>query len=91
MRGSAETDERFMREALSLAQQKSRALDVAFASAALGECLATQKRYQEAEPLLTQSSKTFESLQVSGSPVIREARERLASLYKVWGKRSELN
>jgi tetratricopeptide (TPR) repeat protein/tRNA A-37 threonylcarbamoyl transferase component Bud32 len=89
--GATKEAEPLLREALSLAQQKSRALDVAFASAALGECLATQKRYQEAEPLLTQSSKTFESLQVSGSPVIREARERLASLYKVWGKRSELN
>lgn len=89
--GAAKEAEPLLRDALSFAQQKSRPLDVAFASAALGECLVTQERYSEAEPLLTQSYKTLESIQVSGSPAIREARERLTSLYKVWGKQSGLN
>ena len=89
--GRSEQAEPLLREALSLAQQKSRALDVAFASAALGECLATQKRYSEAEPLLAESYRTFKTLQVPGSLVIKEAQQRLASLYNAWGKRSGLN
>ena len=83
--------EPLLREALSIAQQKSRALDVALASAALGECLATQKRYSEAEPLLVESYQTLKSLQVPQSPILKESRERLTSLYIAWGKPTESN
>ena len=48
--------EPLLRETLEIVKQSSRRpLDVALASAALGECLAIQKRYAEAEPLLIQS------------------------------------
>ena len=58
--------------------------------AALGECLAIQKRYAEAEPLLIESYEISKSVQVPGSPVIRERYERLASFYTAWGKPSSL-
>jgi eukaryotic-like serine/threonine-protein kinase len=78
--------ERLLEEALAYAQKSLRPLDQALASAALGECLATQKRYPEAEPLLIQSYEALKRLQVPGSPAIREAHERLESLYAAWGK-----
>ncbi|HKD06723.1 MAG TPA: serine/threonine-protein kinase [Bryobacteraceae bacterium] len=84
--GAAKEAEPLLRAALSSAQQKSRRLDVAFASGALGECLAAQERYSEAEPLLMDSSKILQTIQVSGSPALSEAHERLEALYKAWGK-----
>ena len=83
--------EPLLRETLAVTQQNSRRpLDVAQASGTLGECLAIQKRYAEAEPLLVQSYATLKSVQVPGSPAIKEARERLASLYAAWGKPSPI-
>jgi serine/threonine-protein kinase len=83
--------EALLRDTLAVAQQNSRRpLDVVLASGALGECLAIQKRYAEAEPLLVQSYATLKSVQVPGSPAIREARERLASLYAARGKPSQI-
>ena len=52
----------------------------------LGECLATEKRYAEAEPLLKESYETLTALQVPQSPMLDEARQRLVSLYNDWGK-----
>jgi tetratricopeptide (TPR) repeat protein len=52
----------------------------------LGECLMTEKRYAEAEPLLKESYETLTALQVSQSPMLEEARQRLVSLYDDWGK-----
>jgi tetratricopeptide (TPR) repeat protein len=83
--------EPLLRETLAVTQQNSRRpLDVAQASGALGDCLAIQERYAEAEPLLVQSYATLKSVQVPGSPDIKEARERLASLYAAWGKPSPI-
>ena len=77
-----------MRQALAIREQKSPRLSnyVAIALGSLGECLTTQKRYAEAEPLLNESYQTLSSLHVPQSPVLKEARERLASLYAAWGK-----
>jgi tetratricopeptide (TPR) repeat protein len=83
--------EALLRDTLSVAQQNARRpLDVAQASGALGECLTIQKRYAEAEPLLVQSYDTLKSVQVPGSPAIKEARERLASLYAARRKPSPI-
>lgn len=79
--------EPILREALAIRQQKShRRMDVALASGNLGECLLTQKRYAEAEPLLAESYRTLKSLQVPQSPALKEAHERLVLLYSAWGK-----
>jgi tetratricopeptide (TPR) repeat protein len=89
--GRSREAEALLRDTLAVAQQNSRRpLDVALASGALGECLAIQKRYAEAEPLLIQSYATLKSVQVPGSPAIKEARERLASVYAAWGKPSPI-
>jgi eukaryotic-like serine/threonine-protein kinase len=82
--------EPLLRKALTLAQQKSRRPnDVAAAMESLGECLATQKRYAEAEPLLVESYQTFKRLQVPQSPLLNDARTRLFKLYAGWGKAPE--
>ena len=59
---------------------------MAIALGYLGECLLTQKRYDEAEPLLTESAQTLERVHVPQSPVTKEAHERLAALYAARGK-----
>jgi serine/threonine-protein kinase len=83
--------EPLLREALAMAHQNSRRpLDVTLASGALGECLVMQERYAEAEPLLIQSYATLKNLQVPGSPAVKEARDRLASLYTARGKQSPI-
>jgi serine/threonine-protein kinase len=80
--GRSAEGERLIREALAIAQQNSRQpLDRAEVMGALGECLTEEKRFQEAEPLLTESYQIFRSLEVPGSPAIREASERLTSLH----------
>lgn len=89
--GRSAQAEPLLRETLAIVQQQSRRpLEVALTSGALGECLTTQQRYAEAEPLLTQSYAALKSLQVLGSPGIKEAHERLASLYIAWGKPSPI-
>ncbi len=52
----------------------------------LGECLMTEKRYADAEPLLKESYETLAAVQVSNSPMLEEARQRLVSLYDEWGR-----
>ena len=71
-----------------IGQKSSRPGDAAQAQGYLAECLIAQKRYAEAEPLLIDSYQALKTFQVPTSPVLREARERLASLYAAWGKPS---
>jgi hypothetical protein len=55
----------------------------------LGDCLAAQARYAEAEPLLKESYRSFAAVHVAESPILDEARQRLVSLYGGWGKPQE--
>ncbi len=59
---------------------------MAVALGSLGECLSTEQRYAEAEPLLTESYETLKAVQVPQSPILEEARKRLKSLYAGWGR-----
>jgi serine/threonine-protein kinase len=78
-----------LREALALRQQNShRPSDIAIAQGYLGECLIAEKRYAEAEPLLVESYHVLKNVHIAQSPVLREARERLTTLYSAWGKPS---
>ena len=52
----------------------------------LGECLTLQKRYAEAEPLLLDSYKIIDATTVPTDARRAEARQRLANLYRGWGK-----
>lgn len=56
------------------------------AQGALGECLTAQRRYAEAEPLLTESHDTLEASLGRRDPRTQEARRRLAALYEAWEK-----
>lgn len=86
--GRTKEGEGLLREALTSYQQNTpaRGYPVAAAQGNLGECLADQKRYVEAEALLTESYDTIKSLHVPQSPMLREAAQRLANLYRKWGK-----
>ena len=52
----------------------------------LGECLTLEKRYREAEPLLLDSYKVYESSTIPGSTQRLEAAQRLDLLYTKWGR-----
>jgi tetratricopeptide (TPR) repeat protein len=90
--GRSHEAEPLLREALAIRQQKSprQSNYVAIALGSLGECLFTQKRYAEAEPFLFESYQILTNLHVPQSPVLKEARERLLSLYAARGKPSQL-
>jgi serine/threonine protein kinase len=59
---------------------------IAVAKEALGECLTTQKRFAEAEPLLVESYNTLNSHLGQRDPRTLEALRRLLSLYRAWNK-----
>lgn len=59
---------------------------VALAKSALGECLAIEGRYAEAEPLLTESFENLRVAQGDSNPRTELARRRLVSLYQTWHK-----
>ncbi len=83
--------EPLLREGLAVRLQKTprQSNYVAIALGGLGECLLKQKRFAEGEPLLVESYQTLKNLHVPQSPVLKEARERLVSLYAGWGKPAE--
>jgi serine/threonine-protein kinase len=53
---------------------------------ALGECLTLQMRYADAEPLLLDSYQIIRATTVESDSRRGEAKERLAALYRSWGK-----
>jgi tetratricopeptide (TPR) repeat protein len=55
---------------------------VAVAKGALGECLAAEGRYSDAEPLLTQSFESLKASQGDVNPRTEAARQRLNVLYQ---------
>ena len=80
--------ETYIRQSNEIWQKKSlnqRSTSVSFKNA-LGECLLTQKRYAEAEPLLVDVYDFFKGNDVSDSPRTKAAREMLEKLYQAWGK-----
>jgi tetratricopeptide (TPR) repeat protein len=62
---------------------------IAAARGALGECLVIETRYAEAEPLLVESYKVFQTRVGSADPRTQSARVRLHKLYEAWGKPDE--
>jgi tetratricopeptide (TPR) repeat protein len=85
--GISKEAEGFLREALASYQNIPKgSYPMAVALGNLGEFLADQKRYAEAEPLLIESYETIKSIHVPQSPMLRAAAQRLANLYRGWGK-----
>jgi hypothetical protein len=58
----------------------------ALTKGALGECLTTQKRFDEAESLLVASYNDLKESQGEQTPRTVGALERLALLYQAWKK-----
>jgi tetratricopeptide (TPR) repeat protein len=86
--GNSKEGETILREAVRL-RAESLPKDhfwVAVANGALGECLTTQKRYAEAEPLLVESYGVLNSRLGTRDPRTTEAIWRLTTLYDLWGK-----
>ncbi len=86
--GKAVEGEPYLREALAIRKKILPQGDVSISSAvsALGECLAAQKRYDEAEPFLLKSYEELKAKSGDQDKRTAEARQRLAKLYEDWNK-----
>jgi serine/threonine protein kinase len=86
--GKAREGEGILREAVRLRVESlpKEHFWVALANSALGECLTTQKRFVEAEPLLIESYHVLKAGQGEQNPRTNEARLRLVGLYQAWNK-----
>jgi tetratricopeptide (TPR) repeat protein len=85
-RRSAEA-EPLAREALAIFREKApdswRAAD---AESVLGGCLAAQRRFEEAEPLLVGAYEALAKDPADGKRRAGEAQARVSALYKAWGR-----
>lgn len=86
--GKTKEGEQILRDALKMRRESLPAghFWTAQAESALGECLTIQKRYEEAETLLTESYNSLKVSQGEQNPRTIEARQRLILLYSAWGK-----
>jgi len=86
--GRAAEAEAIAREALAI---RRKALpdghpDIADSERVLGTCLAQERRYAEAEPLLLASYTTFNGKRGSASKEAQDCLGRIVALYEAWGK-----
>ncbi len=86
--GEPARGEEFLRNALALRVKTFKPVDwrIAATQGALGECLAAQERFEEAETLLLASHTSFNRTLGMNDPRTRDARRRLSTLYEAWGK-----
>ena len=87
--GRSREAETYLREALEIRTRllpKGTNQLIAVTEGALGECLATQKRFSEAVPFLQRSYAAMKEIQGGNGPGTQEASRRLAALYQAWGK-----
>jgi serine/threonine protein kinase/outer membrane protein assembly factor BamD (BamD/ComL family) len=85
--------EKLLREAVQLRAQYSPNSHFlrAVAENELGQFLAGQKRFDEAEALMLSSYESLKNSQAPNSPRVRTALERLVAFYTNWGKSAEAN
>jgi serine/threonine protein kinase/tetratricopeptide (TPR) repeat protein len=75
------------REALNIFRAKApTSWRTADAESVLGGCLAAQRRFNEAEPLLKESYPLLQNDKGEGAKHAAEAKQRINDLYKAWGK-----
>jgi tetratricopeptide (TPR) repeat protein len=86
--GKSKEAETILREAVKLRTESlpTGHFWIAVANSALGECLTTEKRFAEAEPLLLESYTALNSRLGQRDPRTKEALRRLLKLYDEWGK-----
>src|SRR5207253_1252375 len=89
--GQAKEGETILREALRIRLESlpKNHFWVALAQGALGECLVTQGRFSEAEPLLVDSYNNLAQKLGSRDPRTRAALKRLIAFYDSWAKPEE--
>src|SRR5437660_5319423 len=89
--GQPKEGEKLLREAVKLRNESlpKGHYWIALANGALGECLMIQKRYDEAESLLTESYESLKNSQGANNPRTQLARQRLITLYQDLGKGGE--
>jgi serine/threonine-protein kinase len=80
--------EQVLREGLRIREEKlpAGAWRIATARSVLGECLAKQKKYPEAEPLLVGSYEALSKDKEAPPERVAEALDRVIELYKSWPK-----
>ena len=83
--GKAKEGEPTLRESLDRVR-KTWPSEVPFAIAALSECLTTQKRFAEAEPLMTENFEVLRSTLGPDNPRTAASKDRLIKLYNDWKK-----
>jgi tetratricopeptide (TPR) repeat protein len=86
--GKSQAGETILRQAVKL---RTEALPpghfwIAIANSALGECLTTERRFAESEPLLVESYHTLQTKLGPKDPRTTEAQRRVARLYELWNK-----
>jgi tetratricopeptide (TPR) repeat protein len=86
--GKAVEGETYLREALEWRKKTLPPGDfmIPFTESALGECLTVQKRYGEAEPLLTSSYERMKAIAGDKDSRVAECRHQVVQLYDAWGK-----
>lgn len=86
--GRADAAEKILREALALREENlpKGHFMTALTAGALGECLTTQKKYAEAEPVLLASYESLKLSQAGDNPRASQAKRRLLELYMAWGR-----
>ena len=89
--GRSRQAETYLREALAIRTRFLPAGNqlIGISEGALGECLTSQRRYAEAEPLLLRSYATIKNVQGEHGSSTLEAARRLMTLYQSWGKPNE--
>ena len=86
--GKATEGEPYLREVVAVRKKIDPPGDAAtaYASSLLGECLTTQKRFDEAEPLLVNSYHELRAKLGDQHKRTIDARQRVAKLYQDWNK-----
>ena len=91
--GRTDEAEKLLREAVRIRTEN--VIEAHFlratANGALGEFLAAQKRFPEAEPFLLASYQSLKNSQAANSPRTRLALQHLVALYDNWGKADAAN
>jgi tetratricopeptide (TPR) repeat protein len=87
--GDAKRAEILLRPEIARLKQSERVFDLAILKSALGESLAAQRRFAEAETVLLEAYETEKARVLPGQYELNETRRRLADLYRAWGKPGE--
>jgi serine/threonine-protein kinase len=88
--GRPEDAEPLLREAVAIRQKSQSSPGLADPLGLLGECLLSQKRYAEAEPVLIESYRILKDTQFPKSLALEEARQRIQALYSSWGRPAQI-